>query len=402
MMSSLRRLIALSLMVSLWFFAGSAQALTPANALLKNTAKLVYDGNTTGIFASVEVKVRLIKTNVTLLIEPSSTLNLAEGQGYQDTYKVVATNNGEDTYTLNNIVVLTSVSSPSPFTYVVDPLTLGASALTDAAVASTSLLVPYDGVGATDTINGLEKDDIIRVGASATEYTIVSVTHDAGANKTTILVNNTVTAGAGEGLFEVKSFTMNATSVGTLPALPSAIETGTLVVTTSIKNSEATSTPVTSAVTITVVRIKMSKYVACNVSTAPLAALCDETGVTGTPFNYDKANNTETVGDIYYLGGVQAQPGAILEYLIVVENTSPATINDAVLTDVLAGFTTYQADTTLLNGVTVVPAGEAVGAFLLGNAGLSLQDGARAAATQGTGDIAAGTKAYVVYQVILD
>ena len=401
-MSTFRRFIALSLVLSLWFFAGSAQALTPANALLKNTAKLVYAGNTTGIFASVEVKVRLIKTNVTLLIEPSSTLNLAEGQVYQDTYKVVATNNGEDTYTLSNTVALTNVSSPSPFTYVVDPLKLGASALSDAAVGVTDLLVPYDGVGATGIINGLEKDDIIRVGASAIEYTIVSVTHDAGNNKTTIKVNNTVTAGTGEGLFEVKSFTMNATSVGTLPALPSAIETGTLVVTTSIKNSEATSTAVTSAVTITVVRIKMSKYVACNVSTAPLAALCDESGSTGTPFIYNKADNTESVGDTYYLGGVQVQPGAILEYLIVVENTSPVTINGAVLTDVLAGFTSYQADTTLLNGVTVVPAGEAVGAFLLGNAGLSLQNGGGTAGTQGTGDIAAGTKAYVVYQVKLD
>jgi uncharacterized repeat protein (TIGR01451 family) len=402
---NLKRIIAVSLMLTLWFAAGSAQALTPANALLKNTAKLVYDGNTTGIFSSVEVKVRLIKTNVTVLETPIQPITLAEGQTYQGTYKVLATNNGEDTYTLSNGVVNTggNLSNTSSFTYsetnptTTTTVTLGASALT-AATTTATLLVPYDSAGVANVVNGLAVNDTIRVGTGTTEFTIASVTHNATNNTTTIVVNSSVNANAGDGLFEVKTFTLDTVSVGTLPvAPPSVVATDDLVVTSSIKNSDAASTAVSSAVTITVVRINMTKYVAC-VS----APSCDETSATGG-FDYDKATNVEGSGDTYYLAGIEAQPGAVLEYLIVVNNTSPSTIENSILTDVLAGFTTYQPNTTLLNGVTVVAGTETAGAFLLTNAGLLLDNAAgRTADTVGTGNIAAGTKAYVVYQAKLD
>lgn len=330
-------LVALGLM----FGAPAALALTPANTSLINQAKLVYSGNPTGITAEVTVTVSLVKADVR--INPAFSVppdqSKPENASALISYKVYAQNNGEDTYTISGAVTGSNNVTAPGGGYVITPsvgsIELGATAL--AAISpggSPTVTVPSDGTSDGE-VNGLAPTDTVVI--NNIEYTVLSVVDNASGTSTITFTAN-IPGGlpVGEGIFESETFTMSVADVGakTVSATPAA----DITVTTSLNNGATT---FTDDVDIDIVEIIMTKLVRC-------ISLCDESGGTGA-VSYDSGSGANN----YFDGGVTAEPGGVLEYLIVMDNPTGTAITGAVLSDTLPQYTSYVSGTTLLNTLAV-------------------------------------------------
>lgn len=378
------------------FFSQGAQAVTPANALLTNTAKLVYDGNATGIEATVDVRVTLITANVTITPAFNTPLDQtkAENQAFNTTYFVYAQNNGLDNYTISHTATTpTNVTGTTTGSYTPNSIDLGASALKVLSTATTTFTVPSDGDGAgnygtpDNNVNGLAIGDTIIIGTGTVEYTITAIADD-GTNNAVITVDTAIPGGLaiGTGVFESTSFQFDISDVGSLTAT-----TGNVVVTTSVTNGTDT---FNDDIQINVVQINFDKYVRC-------VSDCDDSSGTGS-FEYDPADNSvDGGGNNYYTGAVTSEPNGVLEYLLVVGNPTATDITNAVLSDELPAFTSYEAATTLLNAEAVDDEGGfPLDAATADNGGLEAGDtSGRTAGAEDDGTIGASTTIYVVYQV---
>ena len=387
----------LPIMAAAMFFSQGAQAITPANALLKNTAKLVYAGNATGIEATVNVRVTLITANVTIVPAFNTPLDQtkAENQAFSTTYFVYAQNNGLDNYTISHTATTpTNVTGTATGSYTPNTIDLGASALNVLSTASVSFSIPSDGDGAGTygvadaEVNGLAVNDTIIIGTGTIQYTITGIVDD-GTNNAIITVNSAIPASLpiGTGIFESTSFVFDIADVGALSAT-----TGNVVVTTSITNGTDT---FNDDIQINVVEINFDKYVR-SVSDG------DNGSGTGT-FEYDPADNTvDGGGNDYFSAGVTSEPNGVLEYLLVVENPTATDLTAAIITDILPAFTAYEDDTTFLNAVLVNDDGTTTFPLDSGASGSGLSVGdtaARTASTEDDGVIGSTTTIYIVYQV---
>ena len=386
----------LPILAAALFFSQGAQAVTPANALLTNTAKLVYDGNATGIEATVNVRVTLVTANVTIAtaFNPPQDQTKAENQAFSSTYNVYAQNNGLDSYAITNSAVTpTNVTGTGTFSYTPTTIELGATALSVLSTNTTTFTVPSDGDGAGTygtpdaTINGLIVGDKVIIGTGTVVYTITAIS-DPGTGNATVTVDTAIPASLaiGTGVFETKSFTIQTSDVGALSAT-----TGNVVVTTSISNG--VDAAFTDDIQINIVQINFDKYVRCISS-------CDESSGTGA-FDYDKTDNTtDGGGNNYFTGGVTAEPAGVLEYLLVVENPTLTQITNAVLSDTLPAFTSYQSNTTLLNTLAVSDEGGfPLDSTTADNGGLEVGDSGSLTGGEDDGTIGASTTIYIVYQV---
>ena len=372
---------ALGLLIAAWAMASSALAVTPADTQLTSEATLTYSGNSTGIKDSVTVTVKLVPAAVSLVGPAINTsINKAEHQSYTETYTVQSNANGYDTYTVAATSTTNDVvGSDSPVTSVAT-LALGATAAAADVTSSATISVPSDGVS-DSAINGLAAGDTVVVGGNT--YTISSITDNASGNST-IVLNSAVTITTGTGIYEYKTFTTTIGDVGAKGA-----SNNTLNVFTTVTSDTDPLAVFSQQVDITIVAISIQKFVRDTSGTCA-------TGCSGSTIN---PNNSET----YYSSGLKAEPGATLEYLLVVTTASSAGISNAVLADVLPQFTSYVASSTKLNGIAVNDETSGV-AFPLDSSaddgGLLLDDNSsRASGTEGTGTIPLNTTVYVTYQV---
>lgn len=371
-----RRLLLCLATLAVWAISAGAWAVTPANTQLTATAKLTYTGNSTGITSSTTVTVQLVPSAVTIastFSAPTASVNIAEGGSYSATYTIQSNANGPDTYTIatsyTNTNTVSGMATPtisigSTSNLTSTSVTLGATAAqTAAAIGDTSITVPADGK-ADSSVNGVAANDTVIIGGN--KYTVASVTDNASGTSIITLTSALTTAvSVGEGIYQYVSFTNQISNVGTQNGATNILNLQTTVISTT-----SSSAAYTSAITINVVAISMTKYVR-DVTT----------GSTGTtPATYG--------GHTYYQSGVKASPGDTLEYLLVVQ-TSTAGISGAVLTDVLPNYTTYVANSTKQNGTAVSDASGGSTAFPLdsSNSGLSL------------GSIGTSTTVNVTYQV---
>lgn len=391
-----KKLTAIGLLVLAWAGAGTAHATTPANTLLQNTAKLVYDGNATGITTSVTVTVELVPAAVSIAATfsaPNASVNKAENQSYSATYVVQSNANGPDTYTVAGVYESTNnVSGAASPTTSTASLSLGATAAAaSAASGQATITVPSD--GASDgAINGLAAGETVVI-AGAT-YTIDSITDNASGTSSIVLTTNLASSlSLGDGIFEYRSFTVDITDVGANGGAVNRLDLRTTV------TSDTTPNPVfTFDVDINLVAILVDKFVR---NTAGVCATCGGAGTV----SYDADGAGAGTSETYYDAGVTAAPGATLEYVLVIQ-TSTAPITTALITDVLPDFTTYEASSTFLNGIAVTD--EASGnPFPLDSGsddgGLLVDDnGSRTAGTEGTGAIGTGQTVYVTYRVTVD
>ncbi|MCB1645327.1 MAG: hypothetical protein KDI36_07735 [Pseudomonadales bacterium] len=399
-MNTIRKSFALLAVVGIWMMASAAQAVTPANTILSNQAKLTYTGNPTGITASVDVTVSLVTANV--VITPAfsvpSDQTKAENQSFSATYTVYAQNNGLDTYALSSAVTTNNnVTSPGTFTDTPSSIDLGATALSTQIVSTgstTALTVPADGTS-DGAINGLAAGDTVVIASAP--YTILSITDNATGTSTINLTSAlpAATYPVGEGIFESKTFTVTTTDVGSITntAIPASI-----VVTTSVDNG--TDAAFTDPLEIFIVQITITKRVRCITG-------CDDSGGTNA-FDYDDTDNsTDGGGNNYFDGGVTAEPGGELEYLISMENpaSTGTSLTSAVLSDTLPTFVSYKANSTKLNAQSVNDEGSAP-VFPLDtgadDSGLVVGQNAGLAGAEDDGVITSGTTIYVVYRVTID
>lgn len=385
------RFIALLVAGMAALFTQGVMAVAPANTTLENTSTLTYGGGTT-VQASVSVEVNLVKSALTIL-SIGNNASKAENSSYDGVYTVVSTNNGEDSYTISSVIsnqVNHTAAGGASFSYApTSPITLGATAIAVDANSTTTISVPEDGTD-DDVVNGIAGGDTVRIGG--TNYDVVSVDEN-GSGNATVTLGSAVTATVGTGVYEVKDITLTYDDVGTITdtGLNGGVGEFDIEVTFENTNADQALSTGVGTTTITVVQIGFDKYVRC-VTTSD----CDDSTGTGS-ISYDSgagANN-------YYAAGVKADPGATLEYLLVVDNTSPDAITNAFLEDVLDEFTTYVLGSTLLNQGAVTDDGAGGDPnndrFPLApaNGGIQIDDGDG----DGDTDVDAGSQAYVVYQV---
>ena len=389
-MNTFKKLASLGLALGMFVMASSAYAVTPANSLLTNTAKLTYAGNATGITAQVSVTVDLVPAIVSGTTTPPD-ISLAENQAYLGTYVIVSNANGPDDYTItttdNSVGTVTGTSTPA---VTVTSVTLGATAAiapVTGGPGQDTITVPADGTS-DSSVNGIEAGDTVVINGAT--YTVDSVVDNATGTSTITLTTDlplgTGDVAIGDGIFESITFDSTIADIGAAGG-----GVNDVVVEVNVESDTNTALDFTDEATITVVSVSFTKYVR-NTSTPAVGV---------GPITYN-AND-------YYTSGISAAPNEVLEYLLVVTTTA-ASISSAVAGDTLPEFTSYEGGTTLLNLIAVTDGAGTVGdpTFTLDasdttDGGLLLDDNlARVAGTQGTGDIGATQTVNVLYQVRVD
>jgi uncharacterized repeat protein (TIGR01451 family) len=302
---------ALGLVAAAALFApGTAFASTAANTTITNTATVNYKDAggvaQAAVTATVDVTVQLVPSAVTLSSPANQTIS--QGTSATLTYTITSTANGADTYNLSSSVT-PSANNSSVSPTIPASITLGGTTLANAANnGDVTIVVPYDGAGAT--VNGIAVGATIIIGGNA--YLVGSITKNAGTNTTTVGITTAIAGGsvaAGQIVGERKTFTETVPS-GTLSSGASGTQT---VSTTATSNTLGTAT--TTQTTPTVITV--------NRPTLTVTKLVSTDG--GTTFT---------------ASGV-APPGTSLIYKIVATNTGTTNAQQVAFTDVVPQFLSY-------------------------------------------------------------
>ncbi|HTG82048.1 MAG TPA: hypothetical protein VL949_08915 [Geobacteraceae bacterium] len=282
---------------------------TAANAKIVNTVTVNYkDLNNTpqaAVTSSTTVTVLLVKSAPNLAVNTGAkSTDAATPATY--TYTVTATNNGPDSYTVNqgtitynpaSGVAATSSASSNSFN-------LGASSVAAAAAAGASTItVPGDGVSGS-AVNGIQGGSTIVIGTNA--YSVSSVTNTGGATAT-ITITGTLAAAIniGDAVYEQKTFTETVTP-GTITVTTDPTITVPVTVTNSASSSSAQVSTVT---TVHVPNLSVNKEVSSD--------------------------------DVTYGKTASQAPGQTVYYRITVTNNGTSAASNVVITDPLTIYTSY-------------------------------------------------------------
>jgi uncharacterized repeat protein (TIGR01451 family) len=396
------KLIAIIAVGALGLFSASAFAVTPGNTSLVIQTKLTYAGNSTGITATSTVTVNVVASAPTLS-EPGN-VQRAENQSLSVEYTVTATNNGPDTYNLTvpgAISANTNAENIGTYNYddgTTTSIALGATALSAVSVGTgNTISVPSDGGSADSSVNGLVAGE--KVVINNVEYTIDTVTDPGGTGTATIQLTTTIADAlpVGTGVFERRTFNLTVTDVGDRVTIGNPANYNVTTTLTSVLQGTVT---VDDEINVSIVRITITKYVR-NVTDEN----CTAGGGTGC-----NAAISFTINYHLTEGGssVSAGPGETLEYLIRVVTPSEAGVANAVISDVLANFTTYVAGTTKMENVAINDGAGTTPSptFPLDpsdstHGGLRIQTGPTSGGAEGDGNVAANQTVDIIYQVIL-
>jgi uncharacterized repeat protein (TIGR01451 family) len=194
-------------------------------------------------------------------------------------------------------------------------LLLGGTTLAaDAINGATSITVPYDGAAGT-TVNGISAGTVVVINGNA--YSVSTVTKNAVANTTTIVLGTGITGGtvaAGSIVGERKTFTETFVT-GNVTA---ATNTGTQSVTTT-GTSISSPNPAGSQVTATVITVNRPTLTVTKV--------------------------VSTDGGVTFGASGSAAPGTTLIYKITASNTGTTAAQQVVFTDVIPPYLAYTAGT---------------------------------------------------------
>ncbi len=361
--------------------SGMAFAVTPANTTLTNTAQLMYTGLSTPISASVDVTVSLTPSapvvGAPYTVPPDQTTS--ENQTVTYTYWLVAQANGSDVYDLSGSLTPTNLASTSaaPQFYqgvaLITSITLGAtSASTAANIGDTVIQVPSDGT-AGGGVNSLVAGDIVVIDGNA--YTIASVSDNGVTASITLASALTTTVSVGELIPEAQSFTAVIADVGSVN--PSGAAANVIMDITATSQADPGQVFTDQTLT-TVVEVAFQKMVR-NVT------------------NPNGSGGATNIGGQNYFttaGGVTAESGDVLEYVLRVTASATGALTGVTLTDSIPAFTTYVANSTMLNGAAAGAADVAGNSPLI--AGFSVND---PSSGLNSGNVAAGTSAVVTFQV---
>jgi len=311
------------LLLILAAFTGSAWALTASNTQIINNASLTYnDGTVTRTVNAlpVVVTVSLLPGTPTVTNGPDQTTPYTgPNTPLTNTFTITASNtNGPDTYSLTPAITATvnATGSGVTLTSPTSPVLLGAT-VTLSGCTTTSLNVPSDGVSGP-AVNGIANGDTIVVGP---DVATVNTVTNTGSGIATITLNGTgLSAAPGAGLLVGEQQTVTVTvDSGTITTVGQniVITKHLTIASTTDPTKTATSTDITD--TYTNGLATLNKYVR-NITT-PAAG--------GTIYSYPAA------GTDYYLTGITAKPGEVLEYILVAYNSGTGNVTVAAITDAL-------------------------------------------------------------------
>ncbi|MCK4587873.1 MAG: hypothetical protein KAU29_11040, partial [Gammaproteobacteria bacterium] len=333
--------IAAGIFLSAFLMPGSAFATTAANAVITNTATVNYDdsgGNAqTAIVATVDVTVNLVTAHPTLSAPIDASV--ASGVTLDYTYTITNNSNGPDAYALTaadnlpqaGITSQTHVFRDAGDTGDIVSITLGATSLAAAAVATdTTITVPNDGT-ADASQNGIVVGDTINIGG---EIVVVTAVTDTGAGTDTITFGPALVGGhaLGAQVGEQATFISRTTPIAT-------INNSTYIITVTADDGVTAGAAPTddTTTTVLVINLTVTKYV------ANTTAVVVGGGSTIT------VNTGLGAGNItYYTTGVTGNPGDVLEYVIGIANAlASATATDVVISDPVPNFTAQTGNIAL-------------------------------------------------------
>ena len=385
--------VALFFLFSLCVHIGRALADVAANAQIVNQATLSFDDGSglQTINASVTVTVAHVP-GVPTLSSPADdgTAYTGPDTPLDFTYTITASGNGPDTYTLSSSIT-GQINTSGAATSLPATIQLGATITTGGSTVAI-LQVPADGL--TDAaVNGIAAGDTVVVNGVLRS---VSAVNDPATGTASISLSADLPAapGAGVSVLEQQTFTLTVDS-GTIIASGTDIE---VTAETSASSAAGATLPDPVVATFTEGSAALTKYVR-NVTSA--------NGTAGIrSFTVNGAAND------YYTDGVTGAPGDILEYLLLVDNTSMGNVTDCTIDDVLpTAFVTLVADA--YGGANEVVYVDDAGAetqlsqesdadaAVISGASLTVNVGSGATAASG-GAVAGGESVFIVYQVTIN
>jgi uncharacterized repeat protein (TIGR01451 family) len=302
----------------------AAQASTAANAVISNTVTVNFQDtkgtSMTAVTDTVDITVELVYATATLNAPGDGTTDPNTPEVYN--YTITSNANGPDTYALSAAVTTDGVNISPASTAVtsVTSVTLGATTVAAAVSSSTTVTVPSDGT-ANSSINGIEAGDTVVIGGNP--YTVSSVTDNA-TGTSTIILGSAVTASAGDGIFERKTFTTTVTP-GTIAAGATADQ---LIYVTTTADGGGTPASATDETITTVYIAKLT--VDKKVNTGDKTASCSGTTWADTQTTVKFATNDYVC------------------YRVTVTNSGSSDAQNVVITDPQPPYTTYQAGTARL------------------------------------------------------
>jgi hypothetical protein len=330
----------------------SVFASTAANTVISNTVTVDYanaDGSQTyQETASVALTVNLVESAALITTEPADIDPTSEGATENLVYTITSTANGDDTYDITPSSSDTDLDAP---TFGGDAtITLGGT--TVAATINngdTTITVPYDGSD-DDIINTLSGGETIVIDPNGAA--IVATIAASGVDTSNGPTNNTATITLTAGLTLGSSIPVgtiigeraDATVTITAGNLQGAAVSGTHAVSINVASQTGTNPDVDSGTTNVVVRVPdltVTKYVR------------NDTNPNGTGTSITVNGNT------YYDSGVNGDPDDLMEYLIVIDNTTAGSdeATAIVISDPVPQFTTYETGTMALDSDTTSATG---------------------------------------------
>lgn len=361
----------------------AASANTAANTVIRNTATVNFQDTAgtamTPVSSTVDITVQFVCAQP-ILSAPTDITTTADGTAVYN-YTVTAAANGPDNYNLSAEVTAQSagISGSTVSSVVPDNVDLGATVASATAASGTAVItVPNDNnTGTWGGVNGIVAGDTVVIGGNV--YTVASIsdggTTVGGTSTITLTTNLSTNVAIGDVIAEQKSFAVTV-DPGTIAA--GALVDQTITVLTTADGDTGTCAVDTDE-TITTVQI-------------PKLTITKEVTTTD-----DCSGGWVSSGGVY-------PPGDTICYRITVRNTGNGNAQVVTVTDPLPLYTTYVANSTLLNNITVF--GD--GATLPLIAGLLVDDnGIRAPGVAATGILSPYTsgpagEAIVIFKVTIN
>lgn len=306
-------------------WAGTAATATVRNVVTvdyKNAAAVAQPTLT----AAVDVIVNLVKGTAVVSAPADQTV---AGSVATYSYTVTNTSNGINTYNISAGVTESNISGSTVSTSV-PSVVLGATTVTTGvsipAATATVITVPRDSL-ADSSVNGIANGDTVVIGGLVYTVSAIADVQAPASPSTAVTTTITVTGPAqvvtaGTLIAEQKTITMSVTPGSLTSSSTDGTVTGTLTVT------DGTTAPATDGTITTVTSIGLTVTKLVRNVTAPVVGAGPVTYATFT----------------YYASGVTANPGEVLEYLIVASKSASASSATAVkVADPIPAFTTYVA-----------------------------------------------------------
>ena len=351
----------------------AAQARTSGNTTIYNTVKVNYTSGTTTLFATANCSVTVNTVGAQPTVTNPVGQTTVAGGTVTYVYKVASNSNGYDTYNTSILTNTPTGVGAATATSVTASVNLWGGITVGASGAGT-IQVPF---GTTSQLTA--GTSTVQIGAST--YTVATITAGSAAS----------TDGSGNLVAEVPT-TLTLTLIS-----GSAITAGSVAAGTQV--GEYKTTALTAALTAGTPSVAgtdgtYSTFFTISEVASGGSALVT-TGVT-TTVSSPKATITKTVSPT-----TGVVPGTVLTYTITVTNPHPtAQVTSVTVIDPVPAYTTYVANSTLLNLITVHGDGAA---SPLVTPGLLVDNNAsRTAGALATGILPAGTSATITYQVTVN